>query len=1267
MVSYYPRVRIRDIYRRKVIRFSLFLLIILVAGVNAVIAEEVYESFRYSGYGHLSENPYIGSNVKSAGSEEGYVHHSCSKWKCYKDCIVEKFDKDPDYKDMLDLPSTALDLARECLCKPEKICKAGKDFEDAYKAAKASKCAYKCTSQSGSPADSTKSREYWECTRCAIAWSGDKIPGAGCVIELWNKLGDYLVPHSDCIAECLDPKTASKKWGQQCRDHRDGDKLGCVNEVNSIDGSVSGYIAEFTCKDCEWRVTDIKKFCYAKTESGISIASPCVETSNGPKCIEDEDDLPKPPGGDYPDDNHDFSSLYVQTNNLYVQANNQNASSEGIPEIAVLYRGIPLIVSLLNETNESFIPVGPSYLKIINSKDFPVFIIPTGGLYGLDSSPAFRSWLEDYVDSGGTLVVFTQQHGYEFLALPGGELAGYGWLEDQSCQFGSVAISAYHPIFSGQDSSVLDANVDGFFTSYPENATVLLTRTKNGQPAMLMYEYGNGTVLATTLYSDMASGLHQGTSAEKKLVRDIVRWAKKPEEVKSYSPGIVNISINVTNYYYIGPLEYPVLEFDSEDLINVPVNVTNSGNVSIDKVSFVLFNPDFNSTWINVTESIQVNESKLVNLTYQSTNSTKSGIWGILYFLFSGNDTVSARWGGEFALNYNITNLSRYDAIVTIRDPDGDKVLENYSSGYSRPGETERINLTFNSNSSQLGMWSARYSVLTKGGKVLASDLKPFAVSNFRENAGGFTYQGSELTFSVTSDNEYYVYGSSAIFTFHLWNNGGEDKNVTVTWGLVHHGSKGIIPLGWDDALNKSIVVPAKGNASFNYILPKVVDLDRLRAKFYVDENHVGSAEKGIWMFKPDIDIDVKTDKQQYFREENVSMYINLSNLKGEVYSRCSGPGSYIGTKGYVSGCEIYMRPVPVNDTTITVRVLNSNNLKIFEDTFSMDFPANYRGNKTYEFSVPADSKPGLYFVSIEVYKYGNLIGHNTTYFEIVRIPLKLEFDKQKYRIRQNLGMNITLYNKLLDGINLNFNISIPDFWNVSQSVELGAGESKQTEYNLTLPETLKAGKHKVLVAKYEDKFTEEFNFFVTESKLRYSLEKECSAGQNVSVKLENTGGVDADYTYSAILQDPYLSTIFEENRMGVIKAGETVIINHTLPEGAINGTYFLSLNVENVDMNETLSSIELINVEGMDALLSSRTDKKIYSGEDITILTNITKLNGELDGAVLNLKILSYQPPPPPEPCVVPTDDLYIDSDTTLCPGVYNIPDAGQKGVIII
>ena len=88
---------------------------------------------------------------------------------------------------------------------------------------------------------------------------------------------------------------------------------------------------------------------------------------------------------------------------------------------------------------------------------YPVLVISSGGLFGLSSLESFKSKLEQYVSNGGTLVIFTQQHGYEFDAAPG-DLDGYGWLEDQSCQYRSVGINTYHPTLSGQDSVISDVN-----------------------------------------------------------------------------------------------------------------------------------------------------------------------------------------------------------------------------------------------------------------------------------------------------------------------------------------------------------------------------------------------------------------------------------------------------------------------------------------------------------------------------------------------------------------------------------------------------------------------------------------------------------------------------------------------------------------------------------------------------------------------------------------------------------------------------------------
>ncbi len=129
-------------------------------------------------------------------------------------------------------------------------------------------------------------------------------------------------------------------------------------------------------------------------------------------------------------------------------------------------------------------------------------MIPSGGLYGMDSSSSFRKQLADYVQNGGTLICFAQQHGYEFNALPGGRVSGYGWNEDQSCHTNAAYIDTYHPVFAGQGNANLDASVDGYFTNWPDDATILLRRTKNGMPAMIAYPYGNGWVVASSLYSD---------------------------------------------------------------------------------------------------------------------------------------------------------------------------------------------------------------------------------------------------------------------------------------------------------------------------------------------------------------------------------------------------------------------------------------------------------------------------------------------------------------------------------------------------------------------------------------------------------------------------------------------------------------------------------------------------------------------------------------------------------------------------------------------
>jgi hypothetical protein len=192
-----------------------------------------------------------------------------------------------------------------------------------------------------------------------------------------------------------------------------------------------------------------------------------------------------------------------------------------VPDVAVLDEGCAAgVVSLLSRAGEPSVLLSARAPLALLSK-YPVLVIPSGTLSEWSASASFRKRLEDYVSGGGRILAFAQQLGRHFAALPGSPSA-YGWAEDQSCQFGSVAITAPVAAFASQTREKPDLNVDGYFLDYPPEAEVLLARTKNDQPCLISYTVGRGSVTASTLYPDWAAANHQGTADEARLVRDLV-------------------------------------------------------------------------------------------------------------------------------------------------------------------------------------------------------------------------------------------------------------------------------------------------------------------------------------------------------------------------------------------------------------------------------------------------------------------------------------------------------------------------------------------------------------------------------------------------------------------------------------------------------------------------------------------------------------------------------------------------------------------------
>ncbi|MCK4642669.1 hypothetical protein KAU32_03435 [bacterium] len=132
-------------------------------------------------------------------------------------------------------------------------------------------------------------------------------------------------------------------------------------------------------------------------------------------------------------------------------------------------------------------PDGDIAFKLDREKsidNYPLLIIPSGALSGMENNLELKNIIESYVNNGGTVFCMAQQRGNDFSVLPGNP-GGYGWNEDQSCHKNAVYLEKYHPILSGITENPIDAIFDGYFTSYPLDSDILLRRTKNGYPAMV--------------------------------------------------------------------------------------------------------------------------------------------------------------------------------------------------------------------------------------------------------------------------------------------------------------------------------------------------------------------------------------------------------------------------------------------------------------------------------------------------------------------------------------------------------------------------------------------------------------------------------------------------------------------------------------------------------------------------------------------------------------------------------------------------------------
>ena len=128
-----------------------------------------------------------------------------------------------------------------------------------------------------------------------------------------------------------------------------------------------------------------------------------------------------------------------------------------------------------------------------------------------------------------------------------------------------------------------------------------------------------------------------------------------------------------------------------------------------------------------------------------------------------------------FAFTDPLGNLKVEDSI------DLDSALE--------PGASTELNFACSPRQGEtLGIWALDYILESESDTAYTEyDARKVAIGKYVASYNGYSTT-PEITYSISSTNDYFAYGSDAVFTVTIWNNGNTDKDVTLKYCFPHHG-----------------------------------------------------------------------------------------------------------------------------------------------------------------------------------------------------------------------------------------------------------------------------------------------------------------------------------------------------------------------------------------------------------------------------------------------------------------------------------------------
>ncbi|SMH45654.1 Transglutaminase-like superfamily protein, partial [Methanohalophilus portucalensis FDF-1] len=882
------------------------------------------------------------------------------------------------------------------------------------------------------------------------------------------------------------------------------------------------------------------------------------------------------------------SSIYT---NIVKNYDTINEELELAPDVLMLQKGF--YASAKSMVENRGIPV-----QLIRVQDFttadteqlvhdtPVLFLPSGSLYGLDSSTLIRDKFAEYVAEGGTLFVMAQQHGYEYNILPHNgtrSVGGAGWQEDQSCLYNAASIGTYHPAVSGQPNPTLTVNIDGYFTTYPENSTIILKRNKNSMPAMLAYDYYNGTVIATSVYDDWAYFDGASTLQGELLVRDVLAWAENPANVEA------------------------ILDTDS---IEIPVNITNKGDFAATKVNFTFTDPLGSSEvedTINLDPELEPGSSREVNFSCDPRNGSTLGVWNLDYILVNESDTIYTEYDArKVAIGKYVTSDKGYSTTPDI----------TYSVRSTNDHFAYGSNAVFT------------VTVWNHGNNDQNVTLKYcFPHHGWIEYDDAYGIKESDRSwYNLEEEIEVPAQGSAS-FNHELENVRTFDR----LWSKLY------------DSNDKKIGSSSLGFYSFNPKLEIEFDSrDTFRLNSNNTLNFTINEETGN-IYNASVEVKIYDAKSNLIKRENTisnitddqpyNGSINFSPEKTGSYNfvvevtkddrRLGTNSQYILAKEKVLNIDVSEEPVyrfnATNTFNITVENMEKTNFSGLEiETIYVTPDGNTAYSDTMTLDLEAESSRQ---VGIQIPFNETFFGRHTVSFTLLEDTNILDDTEYSFDYSPKLWAHLSSSVLVKDTeeiikvsvtngnapAELMLNISSPEdigYQNYSKIV-LDAGERKDIEYELPVKSNVAAGAITIdLQANEKSKqdyslITKQLTYTGGTSKLTPSLPSYAVAGSNLTFNITNEGPSDTSTDYSIY----FLGT--SENGEG-IEIEDNATINVEVPVPMVSsGEYNLAYDIQNMGTSRTTRQSIPVQVRGLDLNMSMEEDELRADGYIPVILNN--------------------------------------------------------------